>query len=496
MKFKKLSRKLVAFSILSMSAFGLIGCEKVSESQNKVQTIESSLDKETLVVGLDDAFPPMGFLDENGEIVGFDIDFAKAMSEELGIELEFQTIDWSMKEAELNAGNIDFIWNGYSITEERKEQVDFSVPYLTNQQIILTLADSPIMTKGDLKDKVVGAQNGSTAVDAIESEPEVLASFKDGKIITYENNNDVLMDLEAGRLDAVVADEILIRYYISKMGEEKFKILEENFGKEEYGVGMRKGDTALVTAFNEAYEELQTNGTMAELSERWFGENITEGEVEEGVGTYAQKMLPQIMEGLSVTFKVFSLTLVLSIALGIVVALCRLSKWKVLSKLTEGYTLLMRGTPLLLQIIFIFFGFPILGITIDRMPSVILAFTLNYAAYFAEIFRAGINAIDEGQYEGAEVLGLSKVDTFFRIILPQAFKRVLPPVTNEVITLVKDTALVYAVGLNDLLRIGRIATNRDATLLPLIIVALIYLLLIFVISKLMAVVEKRFDYYR
>ena len=215
-----------------------------------------------------------------------------------------------------------------------------------------------------------------------------------------------------------------------------------------------------------------------------------------GLLSYTQTMLPQMMEGLKVTLEVFVLTLVLSVPLGVIVALCRLSKVKALSKVMEIYILIMRGTPLLLQIIFIFFGLPIVGVKIDRMPSAILAFTLNYGAYFAEIFRAGIASIDEGQYEGAEVLGLSKMDTFFRIIMPQAFKRVLPPVANEMITLVKDTALVYAVGFDDLLKIGKTATNRDATLMPLVLVAVIYLLLIFVLSKILNYVEQKFDYYK
>lgn len=225
-----------------------------------------------------------------------------------------------------------------------------------------------------------------------------------------------------------------------------------------------------------------------------------------GILDYTKIMMPQMMEGLKVTLEVFALTLLLSIPLGVVVALCRLSKIKPLSKIMEFYILVMRGTPLLLQIIFIFFGLPFLKFTIgdvvigpfniDRMPAAILAFTLNYGAYFAEIFRAGIGSIDEGQYEGAEVLGLTKIDTFFRIIMPQAFKRVLPPVANEVITLVKDTALVYAVGFDDLLKVGKTATNRDASFLPLVLVAVIYLLLIFVLSKVLAYVEKRFDYYK
>ena len=214
------------------------------------------------------------------------------------------------------------------------------------------------------------------------------------------------------------------------------------------------------------------------------------------IAEYTKMMLPQMMDGLGVTLQVFVLTLVFAIPLGILVALCRLSRFKVLRKIMEFYILLMRGTPLLLQIIFIFFGFPILNIVIPRMPAALLAFSLNYAAYFAEIFRAGISSIDEGQYEGAEVLGLSKKDIFFRIILPQAFKRVLPPIANEVITLVKDTALVYAVGFDDLLKIGKTATNRDATLMPLVLVAVIYLLLILVLSKVLATVEKKYDYYR
>ena len=214
------------------------------------------------------------------------------------------------------------------------------------------------------------------------------------------------------------------------------------------------------------------------------------------VASYVGVMMPQMMEGLKITLQGFVLTLVLAVPLGILVAVCRLSKMTLLSKVMEIYILIMRGTPLLLQIIFIFFGLPIVGISIDRMPAAILAFTLNYGAYFAEIFRAGIGSIDQGQYEGAEVLGLSKRDTFFRIILPQGFKRVLPPVANEIITLVKDTALVYAVGFDDLLKIGKTATNRDATLMPLVLVAVIYLVLIFVLSKILAYVEKKFDYYK
>lgn len=211
---------------------------------------------------------------------------------------------------------------------------------------------------------------------------------------------------------------------------------------------------------------------------------------------YILGLMPQVLEGLKVTLEIFALTLVLSIPLGIIVGLMRTSKSIILSKLSGAYVLIMRGTPLLLQIIVIFFGFPLIGITFERFPSAIIAFTLNYGAYFGEIFRAGIQAIDEGQIEAAEVLGITPKDTFFRIILPQAFKTVLPPVANEITTLVKDTSLVYIVGMDELLKVGKIASNRDVSLWPLIIVGLVYLIVIGILSKILKKVEQKYDYYK
>jgi polar amino acid transport system permease protein len=206
--------------------------------------------------------------------------------------------------------------------------------------------------------------------------------------------------------------------------------------------------------------------------------------------------MPQVLEGLKVTLEIFALTLILSIPLGIIVAVMRTSKSLILREISGVYVLIMRGTPLLLQIIVIFFGLPIVGITFDRFPAAIFAFTLNYGAYFGEIFRAGIMSIDNGQVEGAQVLGLSSKDIFFRIILPQAFKRVIPPVANEVTTLVKDTSLVYVVGIDELLKIGEMATNREVSLMPLLIVGVVYLIVIALFSKVLKIIEEKYDYYK
>ncbi len=206
-------------------------------------------------------------------------------------------------------------------------------------------------------------------------------------------------------------------------------------------------------------------------------------------------LMPQVLDGLSKTLLVFLLTLLISIPLGVLVSLGRTSNIKILKRVTGFYILIMRGTPLLLQIIFIFFGLPAIGISVDRLPAAITAFVLNYAAYFAEIFRGGILSIDKGQYEGAKVLGLSSKDTFFRIVLPQTIKKVLPPASNEIINLVKDTSLVYVVGLDELLKVGKAAANKYSSLVPLLIVGIVYLILIAVVTKLLSKLENKYSYY-
>lgn len=212
--------------------------------------------------------------------------------------------------------------------------------------------------------------------------------------------------------------------------------------------------------------------------------------------SYIITLMYSMFEGLTTTLGIFALTAILSIPLGIIVSIGRLTKVKALNKIIQLYIWIMRGTPLLLQLIFIFFGLPIVGITFDRYTAVIIAFVLNYGAYLGEIFRGGIESVDKGQYEAAEVLGLTQTKTFTRIILPQVIKRTLPAVSNEIITLIKDTSLVYVVGLDELLRAGRIAANRDVSLVPLIVVAIFYLILTALLTKLFKILEQRYSYFQ
>lgn len=212
--------------------------------------------------------------------------------------------------------------------------------------------------------------------------------------------------------------------------------------------------------------------------------------------SYLFEILPSLLSGATMTLQVFALVLLFSIPLGIFVAFCLQVHWKPLHYMIDIYIWVMRGTPLLLQLIFIYYVLPSIGIRLDRVPAAIIAFTLNYAAYFAEIFRGGIATIPQGQYEAAKVLKFKSIDTVRYIILPQVTKIVLPSVFNEVMSLVKDTSLVYALGISDLILASRTAANRDASLIPMFLAGAIYLLMIGIVTIIAKKLEKKFSYYR
>ena len=211
---------------------------------------------------------------------------------------------------------------------------------------------------------------------------------------------------------------------------------------------------------------------------------------------YILRILPNMFAGLGVSAQIFLITIVLSLPIGILLALVRISKVAVFRKLAEIYIYVMRGTPRMLQIMFIYYGLPLmLNVQISDFPAAILAFVANYAAYFAEIFRGGIQSIPKGQYEGAKVLGFTYRQTMWHIVLPQVVKRVIPPLGNETITLLKDTSLVYILAMNDLMRVTRAFVQRDFDTMPFLVAAVFYLVCTAILTKILAYVEKRYAVY-
>ncbi len=258
---------LVVFTFSTLFAGGAKEDASVDNSLNKV------LEKGKFVLGLDDSFPPMGYRDEDGEIVGFDIDTAKEVCKRLGVELVCQPIDWAAKEQELMTGNIDCIWNGFTITPERLEAMTFSDPYVDNAQVVVVKKISGYSTLADLKGKTIGVQAGSSAEDAIEDTEGFKESVKD--VVEFKDNLTALMDLEIGGVDAVIMDLLVANDNIARSGKDIFKILDEGLSNEQYGIGFRKGNLALRDAVQSALNDMAADGTLASIATKWFGADIT-----------------------------------------------------------------------------------------------------------------------------------------------------------------------------------------------------------------------------
>ncbi|MGX7204222.1 amino acid ABC transporter substrate-binding protein [Enterococcus pingfangensis] len=273
MKLKKIVLGMAA--VLALVTLTLTACGKEEASgDDSWKTIEK--DKK-VTIGLDDTFVPMGFKDEDGKIVGFDVDLAKEVFKEYDIEAEFQPIDWSMKESELANGTIDLIWNGYTVTKSREKKVLFSDAYAQNEQVLVTKKDSNITEAEGMKDKVLGAQEGSSGYEAFNNQTEILKDIvKENDATLYASFNEAMIDLENGRIDGLLIDKVYADYYLKQAGKlDAFNIFSVGFKNEDFAVGARKGDKELVEKINSAFKDLQENGKYGEISKKWFGEELT-----------------------------------------------------------------------------------------------------------------------------------------------------------------------------------------------------------------------------
>lgn len=268
MKRKILVLMLALVMVLTMGM--LAGC---GDDKNGEADADANAEKDTLVVGLDDAFAPMGFRDEDGELVGFDIDLARAVGEELGMTVEFSPIDWEAKETALMTGAVDCLWNGMSVLPERIEQMALTYQYLNNKIVLMALADSDldVTSAEQLADMKIGTQAGSSALKMLQ-ENEAYESYKDN-ISEYDAYDTAIMDLKAGRVDVIAVDQVLGEYTNNNLGGE-MKECTYSLGNDYYTIGCASDNTELRDKLNEALKTLIDNGTAAEISEKWFGRDI------------------------------------------------------------------------------------------------------------------------------------------------------------------------------------------------------------------------------
>ena len=283
MKKRLLSAVMASAMVLSLAACGgakteTTAAETTAEKKEETTTADTTAAETaaeaaggTLIVGFDQDFPPMGFVGDNGEYTGFDLDLAKEVASRLGLEYKAQPVAWDSKDMELESGNIDCIWNGFTITG-REDDYTWTTPYMANKQVYVVANDSDIKSQADLAGKVVEVQADSSAEAALKENQDLANTF--GQLLTTPDYNTAFMDLEQGAVDAVAMDVIVAGYQIKQRNAD-FKILDDSLSEEEYGVGFKKGNTELRDKVQEALEEMAADGTLAKISDEWFGEDVT-----------------------------------------------------------------------------------------------------------------------------------------------------------------------------------------------------------------------------
>ena len=266
---KKIVKTLVLIASV-VSLLSVVSCKKVEKSgDNSLADLKT---RGKFILGLDASFPPMGYVNDANEIVGYDIDLAKEVAKRMGVEFVAQPIDWDAKEMELKTGKIDCIWNGFTMTEERKAALSFTYAYLNNEQVVVVRNDSGIKNLSDMKGKLVGVQSGSSAQEAVDGNASFSSSI--GKIVFFKDNVVALNDLDIGGVDGVVMDSVVANYSIAQTGKP-FTVLSEPLSKEEYGIGFRKEDVKLRDEVQKILKEMQADGTVTAISVKWFGTDLS-----------------------------------------------------------------------------------------------------------------------------------------------------------------------------------------------------------------------------
>ncbi len=454
-----------------------------------------------LVIGTESGFEPFDYL-KNGEIVGFDIDLANEIAKDQGKELRVEDMAFDGLITALQAGRVDMVVAGLSVTEDRAKSVNFSDPYYEASQMIIVRKDNlEIKTKADLENKRIGVQLGTTGDEMVD---DVAGAIK----VQFPSVPAVLQELINKRIDAVVLDNAPAERYLRNRPE--LRLLEEKLSNENYAIAIHKDNPELLRMVNKTIARVKEDGTYDQMMVKYFSDT---DDNEQGSGTMTWRNIfldenryMMLVNGLGITLLLALLATVGGIVFGLLAALLRISRFypfkflkksklaqfNPLSALSKLYTTVIRGTPLLVQLLI--FYYVVFGQQRDVSKVVIaaLAFAINSGAYIAEILRAGFQSLPKGQWEAADSLGFSYVKTIRYIVMPQVLKSSLPSLMNEFITLIKETSVVGWIGLSDLMRGADNIRFQTATAFEsLLVAALIYLLLTTMFTRIAARVERK-----
>jgi L-cystine transport system substrate-binding protein/L-cystine transport system permease protein len=424
-------------------------------SQNGADRLSSS---GVLRVGTEGTYAPFSFQDPaTGQLAGYDVDVARAVGERLGKNVEFVQTPWDSIFAALEANRFDVVANEVTITPERKSKYDLSVPYSVGEGVVITRAnDNSITSLDDLKGKTVGA--------TITSNWAQISRDAGAKLAPVEGFTQAITLLNQGRVDAVVNDSIAFYAYQAETKDESVKIGATIGEKSEQAFAARK-NSGLLPELNKALDDLKADGTLAAISQKYLKANATGAPAPDGVEPghrsvwklIGDNLWPLAKAAITKTIPLTIISFVIGLVIALVVALGRLSKNPVVCNIARFYISIIRGTPLLVQLFIIFFALPQLGIKLEPFPAAVIAFSLNVGGYAAEIIRSAIQSIPKGQWEAAQTIGLNYTGALRRIILPQATRVAVPPLSNTLISLVKDTSLASTILVTELLRTAQIA---------------------------------------
>ena len=408
-----------------------------------------------LRVGTEGVYSPFSYHDPaTGQLVGYDVDIARAVGDKLGVRVEFVETPWDSIFAALEANRFDVVANEVTITPERQAKYDLSQPYSVGEGVIVTRADdTSITTLADLKGKVA-AENATSNWSEI-------ARAAGARVEAVEGFTQAIKLLNQGRVDVVVNDSIAVYAYLAETDDTSVKIAGTVGEKSEQGFAARK-DSGLLPELNTALDELRADGTLAAISQKYLKTNASGAPADRAATArstwqlIADNLWPLAKAALTMTIPLTIISFAIGLVIALGVALARLSPNVVLSNIARFYISVIRGTPLLVQLFIVFFALPEFGVKIDPFPAAVIAFSLNVGGYAAEIIRSAIQSIPKGQWEAAETIGLNYAGTLRRIILPQAARVAVPPLSNTLISLVKDTSLASTILVTELLRQAQI----------------------------------------
>ncbi|MGX6978117.1 amino acid ABC transporter substrate-binding protein/permease [Vagococcus elongatus] len=461
-----------------------------NDQESSAEMVKVTPKKDTYIVASDSTFAPFEFQNADGEYVGIDVDLLKKIAEMQGFNLEWQFIGFSSAVQSVESGQADAIVAGMTITEERKKSFDFSDAYFQSGiQIAVKKGNTSIQSYEDLKGKTVGAKIGTESADFLENNKE-----KYGFKIKYLDTTDTLYSsLEIDEIAAMMDDYPVIGYGVAQGQEIETPILREEGGS--YGFAVKKGkNSELIEMFNAGLAELKRTGEYDKIVGTYIKESSIENTVDET--TFAgviKNNWQRLLNGLGLTLLNTGISFALALVIGVVLGLFSVSPKRFLRLIATIYVDIIRGIPLMVLAFFIYFGLPnVLGFNIPVFAAGVITLTLNASAYISEIVRGGINAVPKGQMEASRSLGLSYGRTMRRIILPQAFKIMIPSFINQFVISLKDTTILSAIGMIELLQVGKIivARNLQSTLVYFMI-AVMYLIVITALTKLAKVIEKK-----